>query len=234
MVSNGIGFYLTVYRDEIWAHRLVRQIKTFYPEAPILITTDGPAHAPSLDAMEGATVIQFNRRLKVVGNGGLYTQRNVLAAVVVAEQHNVDIMIRVDPDSYLWRPFTYYPDSEWFGSTYNITSSLGVSTCCAGGCWGIRTPLLKRLAKSKILLDDRLFAKDISYARYHVRSLQKQGDTTRSRELIIKDGTMMGWAVNQLGVIPTKWDEVHVPRNGEIIQTPPFKYAVTHPVRSIP
>jgi hypothetical protein len=229
-----IGFYMTVYRDELWAHRMVRQIKTFYPDSPVLITTDGLAHVPSLDTMEGATVLQFNRRLKVHGTGGLYSQRNLLAALIVAEQDDVDVMFKVDADSYMWRPFSHLPNAEWFGGIFSADTSLGTSVCCAGGCWGMRTSLIKRIAESKLLLDDRLLSKDLTYPRYSARAFKKEGDKGRDRELIIREDILMGFAANQLGVVPTMWDEVYLRQKGEAIQTPPYQYAVTHPVRSIP
>lgn len=229
-----IGFYLTVYRDEIWAHRMVNQIKTFYPDAPILVTTDGPAHAPSLDKMGATTTLQFERRLKLAGTGGLFSQRNLLAALIVAEQAGVDVMFKVDPDSYLWRPFEYYPDAEWFGSIWSVTKSFGTVTSCSGGCWGMTTDFIRTIVNSKLLFAKELEATDLTYPRYAARAFNKPGDKGRTREMVALEDDAMGWVADQLGVTPVMWDEVQLRQNGEVIQTPPFQYAVTHPVRSIP
>ena len=229
-----IGFYLTVYRDEIWAYRMVKQINQLYPDAPVLVTTDGPANLSAFEELN-VTLLPYEIRLKVFGNGGHYSQRNMIAALNMAESYKLHIVFKVDPDSYLWRIFNYYPDAQWFGNVYTRTfSKLGELTFCAGGCFGMRTPVLKSLVDSELLLDEKLYTEEIAYPRYSSKVYAKPGDTERSRELILNDDLAIGWAMTQVGVVPEVWNEVELKQNGELIQQLPYRYAVTHPVRTLP
>ena len=225
---------MSVYRDELWAYRMCTQITELYPHSPILICPDGPGHFEKFK-FDNLYIVPFEQRRKHE-LGGMYTQRIVLAASVAAKQYDIDVMIKVDPDSYLYRRFTNFPDSPWFGSRFSTTKvALGTYDCLQGGCWGIRAEPLVKLAESNILLSDVLLDKEITYPRYSARVFSKPGDKGRDREFITNDDLVMGWGMTQLGYYPTDWDEVYLQQNGEEYQdSPPYRFAVTHPVRCVP
>jgi hypothetical protein len=145
-------------------------------------------------------------------------------------------MIKVDPDSYLYRRFEHLPEANWFGGRFSATTEvLGTHDCLAGGCWGISAAALGKLSGSNLLLDKILEDTELAYPRYSNVAFNKPGDTGRERDLIMREDVEVGWAMSQLGYVSVEWDEVYLVQNGWTYQdTQPYKYAVTHPVVSLP
>lgn len=230
-----LAFYFSVYKDEIWAVRLVHQIKHFYPKADIVCIFDGqgfPGQAEILGNL-GAKV-RVGERLKGPGNGMKFSHRNLSVAL---EYSDAELFLKMDPDSYMWRKFKYFPDLEFFGQDHRKTIGEAFPEpvhYCHGACWGIRRGLMQRMVDSEIFYDDLYTHPHNLYNRYAGEKFRKVGDRGDVGDLIMHEDFIFGHAATALGAEPSRWKEVRLHQAQELMQDPKeLTWAVTHPTRSI-
>lgn len=222
-----LAFYFSIYQDELLAVRLVSQLREFYPSSQVVAITDGPSRNDRAKKYlsANATLVETKERLKTPGYGGLFTDRN-LNILTTELDTDTDLVFKLDPDSYVWRKFNYFPNAHWFGGTF--VDTVFNNPCCAGGCWGMRYGAVLQLYESGLLTHDIL--KGISYDRY-TKARNKKGDLHHKMKQVTREDVLVGWAMSQLEIVPCAWDEVYLRQSGEVTQAP-TPVAVTHPVRS--
>lgn len=202
-----IAFVTHVYRDHRLARRLVKQIETFYPAAPILVIGDGvPPIGGTGEQVTGLSL----ERLKAVGNGA-WTARYLQLALDLTK---ADVIIKLDPDTCLWRTFTL-PDADWFGTPSQD------GTFLRGGAMGISRSATRRLLNSKLLLSQSSH----TYGRYSDFRLPHEAvDPTP----ITCQDKIMGDAMRTLGIQGVAWPDVHILGNPRE-EADPGDFALTHP-----
>lgn len=211
-----LAFFFNVCGDEPLAIRLVDQIRSFYPSSEILIIGDGAiANEAVIPMRKAGAVVVNDRRLKPKGTSE-FTKRNLR---LILEHTTANLVIKIDPDTILQRPFTHFPDAEWFGKLVRVRwfSDQIEVLAVHGSCWGMQRSLIERLHDSEVL-------DDLNH-RY--------GDP---KNISLKHGTPVPFedpcialAVKAVGVTPVKWGEVFHSYDRE----PPkdLSYATIHPCR---
>lgn len=222
-----LAFFFSIYQDELWAVRLVHQIRKYYGDVQIFAVTDGPSSNEAAKEellKQRCHLVETEQRLKQLG-GGAFTQRWVDAVATYIDT-DTDAIIKLDPDSYIWRFFANIPNADVFGDLYwnRVTESNGVK----GGCLGLSYGFLLQLAESGLLLSDVLNDVKFTYRRYGTKQRKKIGDQ-RNGASVASEDSVLSWCYRELGVVPYQWDEVASRQSVDWLDSE--GYAVTHPNR---
>lgn len=220
-ISLAFGFY--VYQDHKLAERLISQITTFYPQADILCIADGEFNNDFAIYAEQNKVsfLQSSENLKTV-LGGLWLQQ---LFVFYLKKSKAEILIKLDPDTFIWRPFNYLPDSAYFGHIKKNKHNINFAS---GGCYGINRLSVKALIDSNYLHDPKFRNKnDYAYQRYYSPFILP--NESMSCTYLMKEDWIMAGALNLLDIQPKQFGEVWCEQRKQITNTD-LKYAVTHPI----
>lgn len=201
------AFVLHVYHDQALAERLVKQIRIFYPEAPLLIIGDGVEVSREL----GQQGTVFNGlRLKHKPSGA-WTARYLRKGL---DETNADVIVKIDPDTCLWRQFTL-PDADWFGTPSNSRKFL------RGGAVGISRAAAERVLHSGLLMGPSPHC----YARFD--TFKWPHEECDLAPLSCQD-QIMGDVMQALGIGWTNWPDVYILGNPKR-EAPRGRYALSHP-----
>lgn len=140
---------------------------------------------------------------------GEWTQRFLM----LARATNSDVIIKLDPDTCLWRKFSL-PDAEWFGTL----STNG--TWVRGGACGFRRDTADRMIESGLLLSTVA-----SYCRY---GLYRWPWELEDRTPISNQDRIVGQVMSELGIPATDWPDVNILGN-EMRIPERGAFAITHP-----
>ena len=210
-------FFLNIHRDELLAVQCIQSIRRHYPDAPILAISDGPLRrkllAP-LDDVQNLEIIQgdllkYNSAIRQPPTTA-HIRRNL---TTILERVPTGRIIKLDPDSYVWRQARYCPDSYWAGTVsfgYHGKSFSHGLRFCHGGAWMMRTELMYEILTSG-LLESRFL----------------------NNPFIKGEDPVYGWIANELQVSPVAWREVFSSRldeEKEQWKIQPYLFAITHPV----
>jgi len=213
-----ICFYFNFHQEEKrLADRLVKQIQFFYPDSDILCITDDESN-PS---WTGVKTICGNH-LKKRGKIRLFIRRNFQKCI---QNSQAAIFIQVDPDTYIWRHFHAIPSAHWFGdTTYQVQSEPGLGNnfnVVMGYCVGFSRHLMVELLSSNIINDSFVEGKRIYKPLF-------------SKNYTPSEDVAIGYMLTSLGFTPSTWAEVYEDRQTNICKQirKPYKYAVTHPVKT--
>lgn len=217
MQKPSIAFYFAIYHEWDIGARLIRQIRFFYPTAPIIVIADGTFNSEFASLAKNYNVFFIlGDRLKPLKNGGKWWER---ACNAFLELTKADILIKVDPDTCLWRKFKFFPNSDWFGtiqqnSTYPFPR---------GGCKGIQREAINRIVKSGFLKNSQFTNKIYSYDRF---GKHKYIYENIPQELLINEDLILADVAYKLKFSLANWSEVNIEW-----RRPPFVsgFAATHP-----
>ncbi|MBW4484876.1 MAG: hypothetical protein KME14_20265 [Tildeniella torsiva UHER 1998/13D] len=135
-------FFSTTPSDWHLAPRLVGQIEAFYPEAKILCLPDGFSPGP----LPGAIVGDAAEPLKQPASIHQYSYRRCTLAL--AHLDGCEVLVQLDPDTYLQKPFTHWPQSQWAGSFMAVpTTGPPFRKFMHGALWMMRRQLLQQLVE---------------------------------------------------------------------------------------
>lgn len=181
-----------------------------------------------LDGVEREDVVDMARnvfnakvvrgdRLKCRAEGGKWWHRFAIQAKALGSS---DVVLKLDPDTRIWRRFKTFPESEVFGA---IAYAGSPREHVQGGCQGLRRSFIRRLIESRIALDDALTV----HANYFPRGAvwDPEGMST--------DHSLM-WMARRLGAKWEDWPEVSSFGGAALPPANPVtdgvhKYAATHP-----
>ena len=225
-------FYFSIYKDEIYAVRLAKQLNDIFPGVKVVVIADGHCYLPSIDA-----AIKFNPnlefvqgdRLKNAANGGMkFTHRNFEEIL----KFDFDVAIKLDPDSYVWREPKYIPDADWFGNVFQQDLYfLGKKLqTIGGGAMGFKQSTVERLHSSKALLDTRYDSVETFYDRY--RKFKKFSDPDNETGLVRSEDWTLAHVCDRLSIKPAQWDDVKCVQSQEQIY-PGLDFCITHPCRTV-
>jgi len=213
------SFILHVYKDDRPALLLLRQIRYLYPEACIAAILDGVRPKGFAEVCDRYHVLVIEGdRLKLPQYGGAWLKRMLEIAQVLPG----DVTIKLDPDSWLWRRFNYFPQSELFGTCrpYHPRQIVMVR----GGCQGWSNGAIDRVLDSGILDDPRYCSEYFSY--------EKHGERLMAADYIVGD------LIARLGLSFADWDECRVDSLDERVRrlvpgvSAGVGWAATHPHRA--
>lgn len=206
-----IAFYFNYCGESRLASRLISQLYRFYPEADKICIHDG-----SFDPLPG--VINVGKsQLKKTDTIGLFIKRNF---TVCLNNSEASTFIQIDPDSYIWKPFDAIPEADWFGDCEaQKREHFGDINVVMGYCAGFSRNAMKQVLSSGLLQDPIL----------------QQSPCYRPRRYpygVCSEDVPLGWVMTQLKIESVKWNEVNEMRGTINKQRPPYRYAVTHPVKA--
>jgi hypothetical protein len=203
-------FFTFTDNDYLLAKRLVEQINTFYPDALTLAVGDGVNTKNKLDC-----VCWFKKHLKKLDTIGQFTQENFSFILdMLVSDPTIDTIIKLDPDSFLKRPFKTFPEGKWGGETKTGTFTWGYSRWCKGGGYFIKKEAIEEIVSSRFLLEPQ----------YNV--LQK----VELRNNRVYEDCRLGHVANRLEIYPIEWDEVNCGRFSKLDKRS-RKKALHHPVK---
>jgi hypothetical protein len=214
------AFVFSFFDDETLAKRLIRQLRQFYPNTDILCQADG-VNPPDFSEYAQINTVTYveGGRLKPRTFGGQWTQRYLN---LFLQQSTADVLIKVDPDSYIHRAFTDLPESlqaDLFGNLK--TNHLG-QVQVRGGCVGYQRAAVQKLVESNLLLE----AKYRDATRYSYR--RKPDDP-----LLSLQDAIMADVAQQLQLQLHPWPEVRIYAGNEAPPANPgLQFAITHPMKS--
>lgn len=224
-VAMRLTFHFAIYKDEPLALRLAAQLRSHYPDSDIIAVTDGPAHLSTMNRLmtEYGVIACQGQHLKQWGMGGAAAHRNLQA--VLAET-SADMLIQMDPDAYLWRPFAAIPQSDWFGQRHISQCTWYPHTpmpCVHGAAWGMSREMALAAIDSELLLDP-MYSTSKTLWGYR---LKRDGD-----RFIPRLDLIWGHVAAELGIVPECWDDV---KGGLLAGSHNlYDWAVTHPVIETP
>lgn len=216
-------FCFTVYEDWDLAKRLIKQLRMF-PSAGVLCLTDG-THNPEfayLCKIENIRYINGNR-LHPQRYGGAWLKRFFYCFL---SRSSADFLIRLEPDSFVVRPFNKPPNSDVAG---NILVTPDGRRYIHGGCVLFRRSAVEKILNSS-LLDNPEYATNslFGYCRHQAPYLLPgewpNSEVQGAHDVIFSD------VVWKLGLHVSEWDEIY----SRVRQAcpEPHKYAVIHPVKT--
>lgn len=210
-----LNFFFNTTKDDLkLSFRLIKQISEFYPDSKILCVTDGLVEeAEELKTLSPNLILVEGERLKNFYTVGQFTQRNLTSILENLESENI---IKLDPDSYIFRRFSYIPNEEWCGEVNTSIFNFGKSIWARGGCFLIKRNAIKLIVDSELLLHPYV---------QKIESFEIQQNK-------VYEDFRLGYVANFLGIYPTQWNEVNCRRFS--IRDRRFKsFAVSHPVKSL-
>jgi hypothetical protein len=227
--EKSFSFYVSIYKDEIYAVRLAHQLNRYYPGVEVIVISDGPYDKRSL-----AVAKEFNIQLKVIEGerlkakqtGGCeFTQRNF---EVLLRESNSQIFIKLDPDSYI-NYSCGIPDVDWFGHVHfaSISYLRYNFNFIAGGAMGFSRNVVEKIVNSQLLLNEKYDNQGGFYDRY--KRYKKFGDPLGERDLLRREDWVIGSVCQSLKIEATHWDDVYCVQDEEVKDD---SFAIIHPVRT--
>jgi len=221
-----LGFVIMVYKDEVLAIRLVRQILKYYPQSKVTVIWEGgvteySGEWYSLQQRMSIRLI-FGERLKVLATGPEWVKRWMQAGL----EMNTQLVFRVDPDVYLWRPFRYFPTEDRFGM---MLGQLKYKRPLLRGCiGGYQREAIQKFLDSNIL-DDPKWKDPVKYAYYRYREWARPGEK-QNHELIWSEDSSLAHAWTEAGLTEGNWSDIHPSWHEPLIDNSDLAFAATHPV----
>lgn len=216
------AFVINFYRhDADLAIALLHQIRALYPEAWIGAIADG--HAPlCFGSLCQNLRVEYLKgdRLKLPQFGGAWISRYLNFG-----WGEGDPLIKLDPDAWLYRRFTYFCRADIAGTQICFLPQR--LHMIRGGCVAYRQSAIDRILNSGVL-DDRCYTNPEYYAYRRFEEFAKQGEG-RSAELIAGEDCIMGHVAKRLSLLQGNWDEVRVCFREPVPQNLDLQWAVTHP-----
>lgn len=211
------AFVFTFFDDIVLAQRLIRQLRQFYPTADILAIADGVRPA-AFAAYAQINAVQYleGERLKPRASGGQWTHRYL---ELFLAQSSADVLIKLDPDSFVYRAFEAFPASTKADLFGNLKTNHLQQVQVRGGCVGYQRTAVQRLVSSKLLLEDQYR----NASKYTYRRLPADPLLTL-QDAIVAD------VAQRLGLALAEWADVAIVSGNETpVDNAALTYAVTHP-----
>ena len=139
-----LAFVATTHRgDSHLAYRLLWQLNTYHPRAEKIFITDGKLQDWQTRALEGMcdTLIHGEALGQNTARPTAWLERMLRLAL---EHTSAEIIVKLDPDAYLFRAIRSYPGADLFGTLY-------ADGTVTGGVYGFRRDTARRVLESGLL-----------------------------------------------------------------------------------
>jgi hypothetical protein len=202
--------------DERFAYPLIGQIRRCFRDAMILVITDG-YHSEPLKKVcleFNSVYVKTHDRLRLLEYGGLWTNRFLTYFV----SSNSNILIKIDPDSCLWRRFNQaFPIQDMFGTLKKVDEITYIRSAFIG----IWRTAATRILESGILKDE------------HFKDQNLYGVLTNG-EMLSKQDVILGVVANRLKLRLADWAEVDTQNTTYYPRNVNLTYAITSPHHTKP
>lgn len=223
-----VCFVFHVWNDHELGKRLARQLRQYHPDSDIIAIADGaeadqPGFAEFCQGLGVRYVV--GDRLKTRLEGARWTERFMNLYLTHSD---APVLVRLDPDTFVHRPFAYFPPGDYFGQWQNHEAGIHVQGACAGFSRRACTDLIE----SGLLHDPKYLLGTYHYERY---GMYRHPDEAHSTEKVTAEDIVLGdifsKRLDHLSI--SNWLEV---AGGMLFRgIPPenadLKLAATHPVR---
>jgi len=159
-------FFMQVYKDQRAALRSIRQLRSVYPDAIVIVRSDGGG-GRCRQHFEKLGVKFFSERRRFTYQYGGYCVHRMLH---LWAQHNTPFLFKIDPDTYVRRQLG---DLSHFKGIFGTHRCINKAKVIQGGCVGFTRAAARRLFKSRILLHKKLVTLEIPH-RYRVPFFQRR------------------------------------------------------------
>lgn len=199
---ENLCFVFNIYQDEDRAKILVQQLKSTLSDSQILSLFEG---TPSGDIASYLTSKQigFNQgeRLKPQINGGAWLERIFKTYL---ESSEAEYLIKIEPDTTIFRTFTSIPNTEIAGTLIQIPDGREL---VHGGCVLFKREVVQKIVRLRLLENPKYkFDRRFGYRRYEPPYLQ-EGEV-RSSEWIISGDAVLADIIQELNISVENWTEV--------------------------
>lgn len=224
--DRDLTFYLQVYRDQREAQWCLRHLRRHYPQAQVLIVSDGDNH-PRWNAIAqrfGARYVA-GQRLYSTEHGGRLIQR----MLDLYNEHPTPYLIKIDTDTWVHRRLTHLPTGckvfgtlEW--TTWADAEPLGFPNV-QGGFVGYTREAAQLIRSSKLLISNRL--QDFANTYADVDEIRRRAEAG-----MVSSDFLTRYACKCLGVDCVDFDDVKSQYRGWVPETQ-GQFAFTHPHKEI-
>jgi hypothetical protein len=199
--SVRIFWFIQTYRDLPKLRKTLARLRKLYPEAPVLVVSDGDSD-PAIEHACDKYFVKFilQSRLFGVEHGGEVIQRMLEAFLTT----DADVLIKIDPDTNVQRRFSIMPsgmDLSVYGSVQSGGSASNRVVSVQGGCVIVPRQAAILLANSSLLNSDRLKPPALEWAVSAELSARAASGLTSA------DHTL-GWACRELRLLCKDHPEV--------------------------
>lgn len=209
-------FYLQLYRDGELAEHALKRLRKSYPNARVLLQSDGDAN-PAYDdlALRYNCAYFVGKRLYAHDQGGKMLQRMLNDYLCGPGEW----LIKIDTDTRIDRPFTTLPTLP---AIYGNPLRQGPPQ---GGCVIIPRKIAIGLRKSRIFLDQRLLDAEGSWGARMCRSFLEE--QLKATGCVAFEWTLY-WGCNELKIPVFPHPEIHATwKQGHVNES--CRYAAVHP-----
>lgn len=203
MPADGLRlfWFIQTYRDLSRLRQTLARVRTFYPESPVIVVSDGDRN-PEISRVCQAYRADFTLRARLfsVEHGGEPVQRMLEAFL----RTDADILIKIDPDSNVRRRFAVMPsprDTSVYGTVQSAGSGPNPIVSVQGGCMIVPRGSATLLMESALLTSDRLKPPALEWAA------DEELVARTACGLTSYDWTL-GWACRELGLLSKDHPEV--------------------------
>lgn len=219
--SRTFSFVITCWQGDAYlAARVLDNLERIYPHCYVLLILDGKVEEKQLKPPRALNlIIHQGESLALAKYGGAWAQRYMHLSL---EHLSEDIIIKLDPDVRMVRPFKPFPHGDVFGRL--SFSPLG--TLVYGGCRGHRRVALERIVQSRLLL--RPYFQNLGYTRFS--SHRHEGEADQEQVYQDEDGYLIS-VFKSLRLHLEDWSDVQVRfRPAYPLEEISDAFAVWHPV----
>ncbi len=217
-VDTDLTFVVHTFRDSTNLKLMLESVRRWYPEARVVVCSDGDAN-PALPKIAESAHAEFHlgQNLYAQGNGAKVCQR----LLEMFLHRPTRYCFKVDPDTGFHRRFAYLPDFDGMFGTLQSNSML---CSIQGGFQGFTLNVVNRMYESKVFVDTSLDDPQRTWASHPQlwRLMSKAGR--------VSTDWMFGYAATVLGIPQFGFPEVMCKWKTPV-PNPDANFAITHPVK---
>jgi hypothetical protein len=212
---KSVVFVIRGHRDERQAVWALYRLRKSYPDSRVVLISDGDDR-PVWNFLANRYNLEYvaGECLYPIENNGKLCQRTF----EVFLKDPADYLLKIDTDTWVWEPLTYWPSHRGlFGTVQQSHTLISIQ----GGCIGFTRETVEELYASKVMLDDRI-SKNQELWRPKIPK-QFQNKVYSKKNMVIEDW-LFGWAAKELDMpcyghpeIKSMWNEI------------PIGWKITHP-----
>ncbi|MCK5359198.1 MAG: hypothetical protein KAJ95_01155 [Gammaproteobacteria bacterium] len=218
--DEDITFFMGLYRDRERAEGALLRLRTYFPDARVIIRSDGDDDPENYELSERYGAEYYaDERLYPVEHGG----KMIARIFDLFLQQPTRYFLKIDTDTGIYRRFRCLPgESGAFGT---LQKSREGCASIQGGFVGFSEDIPGKVLSSGILNDKRLQ----DPLSYQADSIYFNPMGRRSKRIgLCSFDWVLGWALAELQIPMVSFDEVYshwrVP-----IDNDELKFAITHP-----
>ncbi|MCK5359196.1 MAG: hypothetical protein KAJ95_01145, partial [Gammaproteobacteria bacterium] len=221
--DEDLTFLMGMYRDRERAMGALSRVRKHYPDASVIVRSDGDYDPMNHELAELFDVEYFaEERLYPIEHGGAMVARTLQLFLDKPTRY----LVKIDTDTAVNRRFHSLPEINGIYGRIQ-TNKEGLYPSVQGGCIIFSHEAVRKIIDSDILQDPRLkdpwaFQEDSGYLRRMGRRATRCG--------LCSYDWMIGWAAHELQIPMVSFSEVNSrAKLREHDKDEDLRYAITHP-----